>query len=129
MIGLISAMSVAGVHNVRSQHSIMGEYSNPELEELMQWIPKETPAEAAFAGPMPLMASILLTTQRPVVNHPHYEDAGLRYELEPLHCACLSRYKIPSARFFPLRITVKPNAAMADLVLSLFHRNANLTLK
>ena len=59
--------------------SIIGEYSNPALEDLVNWIQKETPQEAAFAGPMPIMASILLTTQRPIINHPHYEDVNLRY--------------------------------------------------
>ena len=28
---------------------------------------------------MPLMASIKLTTGRPIVIHPHYEDVGIRY--------------------------------------------------
>ena len=78
VIALLAAMSVSGLKNLKEQRSVIGEYSNAPLEDMIHWIIKETPADAAFAGPMPLMASILLTTQRPIVNHPHYEDTKLR---------------------------------------------------
>jgi hypothetical protein len=67
--------------------------SNPALEDLVNWIEKETPREeAAFAGPMPIMASILLTTQRPIINHPHYEYANLRYTKKILNTTFLRVY-------------------------------------
>ena len=44
----------------------------------MLWINRSTPPQAVFAGAMPTMATVKLCTGRAIVNHPHYEDAGLR---------------------------------------------------
>lgn len=74
---------------------MVGEFNNPALEELVssvtshvltalvleqvQWANgPSVPETAVFAGAMPTMAALRLTTTHPIVNHPHYEDAALR---------------------------------------------------
>ena len=67
----------------------MGEYQNVQLEQLIEWINKSLPPDAVLAGPMPTMANLLLSTGRPIVNHPHYEDAGLRERTKQVVPYCL----------------------------------------
>ncbi|EPQ08887.1 Protein dpy-19 like protein 2 [Myotis brandtii] len=78
IFGLLTVMSIQGFVNLRSQWSILGEFNNLPQEELIEWIKSSTRADAVFAGAMPTMASVKLSTLRPIVNHPHYEDADLR---------------------------------------------------
>ena len=78
LVALVAVMSFQGLQNLQEQRAIMGEYQNVQLEELVDWINSELPQTAVLAGPMPTMANLLLSTGRPVVNHPHYEDSGLR---------------------------------------------------
>lgn len=75
---LVAVMAVAGSSNIDHQWSIKGEFSNYPLEELIDWVNGNTHSNAVFAGPMPTMANLKLSTGRAVVNHPHYEDANLR---------------------------------------------------
>ncbi|KAM8967040.1 protein C-mannosyl-transferase DPY19L1 [Pelodytes ibericus] len=75
---MIALMAIQGFTNLQNEWNIRGEFSNLPQEELLEWIQMNTKPNAVFAGAMPTMASVKLSTGRPIVNHPHYEDAGLR---------------------------------------------------
>jgi len=75
---LLGLMSIKGISNLQHSYSRLGEYSDPPLEDLLDWVNAKTSTTASFAGPMPLMANLMLSTRRPIINHPHYEDVGLR---------------------------------------------------
>ncbi|VDK85202.1 unnamed protein product [Litomosoides sigmodontis] len=79
VVALLATMAYQGVINVQKQWEIQGEYSNPDQEALFHWISTKTRENSVFAGPMPVMANVKLSTGRSIVNHPHYEDAGLRF--------------------------------------------------
>ncbi|XP_049439282.1 dpy-19-like 1, like isoform X4 [Epinephelus fuscoguttatus] len=78
VFAVMAIMAIQGVANLQAQWGIIGEFSNLPQEELLDWIQENTRPDAVFAGAMPTMASVKLSTGRPIVNHPHYEDAGLR---------------------------------------------------
>ncbi|KAG6463175.1 hypothetical protein O3G_MSEX013716 [Manduca sexta] len=66
------------VNNVSEELAHIGEFSDLPQEELMQWISRETTMTGAFAGSMPILAAVMLSTRRPVVAHPHYEHYEAR---------------------------------------------------
>ncbi|XP_021110255.1 probable C-mannosyltransferase DPY19L2 isoform X3 [Heterocephalus glaber] len=78
IFGIAIMMSIQGCANLQNQWRIRGEFINLPQEELLHWIKYNTRPDAVFAGIMPTMASIKLSTLHPIVNHPHYEDADLR---------------------------------------------------
>ncbi|KAM6156434.1 putative C-mannosyltransferase DPY19L2 [Erethizon dorsatum] len=78
IFGILTVMSIQGCVNLQNQWRIRGEFINLPQEELLQWIKYNTRPDAVFAGAMPIMASIKLSTLHPIVNHPHYEDTDLR---------------------------------------------------
>ncbi|XP_067931779.1 protein C-mannosyl-transferase DPY19L1-like [Watersipora subatra] len=82
---LIGLMAIQGNLNLRQQMNIKGEYSNYPMEDLIEWIIQATPENAVFGGPMPTMANIKLSTLRPIINHPHYEDAGIRERTKKIY--------------------------------------------
>lgn len=75
---IIGVMSFRGTENVLQQRATRGEYLNTNLEELLEWVSTETTSNSVFAGTMPTMANLMLSTRRPIVNHPHYETAEAR---------------------------------------------------
>ncbi|CAF1113449.1 unnamed protein product, partial [Brachionus calyciflorus] len=85
LIVILSLMSYEGVKNLQNQYDFQGEYSNYDLEMTMEWINENTLENDSFAGSMPLMANVKLSTNRPIMNHPHYEDVDLRKKVQNLY--------------------------------------------
>ncbi|KYN32938.1 Protein dumpy-19 [Trachymyrmex septentrionalis] len=75
---LLGGMSYHGVDRFQEERGFIGEYSNIEQEELFEWIKYNTPDHAVFAGKMSLMANLMLSTRRSIVNNPYYESKEMR---------------------------------------------------
>jgi hypothetical protein len=50
VVGLVAAMSVQGLANLGAQRAIVGEYSDVQLEEMLEWINANVPPTGVFAG-------------------------------------------------------------------------------
>lgn len=72
---VLCTFNYPGYKNLSGQLAAKSEYRNAELEGLIHWIDKTEP-NAVFGAPIEVAAHILLTTKRPVVNHPliEYQD-------------------------------------------------------
>jgi hypothetical protein len=82
---LIAIMSIEGVNNLKKQYEILGEYNDYPMENLINWINLNTPSKSSFAGSMPTMANVKLSTNRAIMNHPHYENNDLRQRVRMLY--------------------------------------------
>ncbi|XP_013143702.1 PREDICTED: probable C-mannosyltransferase DPY19L1 [Papilio polytes] len=65
------------VNNVTRESAHIGEFSDYPQEEMLKWISSDAGA-GAFAGSMPVLATVMLATRKPIVAHPHYENVGAR---------------------------------------------------
>eukprot|EP00794_Sanderia_malayensis_P000566 gene566-1224_t len=61
------------------------EFYDPDTVELMIWINEKTPPRESFTGSMQLLAGVKLCTDRPITNHPHYENKFLRQRTKEVY--------------------------------------------
>nr|CAD7459407.1 unnamed protein product [Timema tahoe] len=87
LVLLVCCMSPRGLYNLRQQWGIMGEASNPPMEEMLLWVRVNTNTTSVFGGPMSVMANLKLSTGRAIVNHPHYENQGSREKTKRVYTA------------------------------------------
>ncbi|KAM6958843.1 dpy-19-like 1, like [Aplochiton taeniatus] len=70
VFGILSVMAIHGLSNLQAQLALKSEFSDHSQEQLLEWIDANTMANSVFAGSFPIMASVKLSTGRPIVNHP-----------------------------------------------------------
>lgn len=75
---LISVLLWSRLATMRTELEQLREFYDPDTVQLMHWIREKTPSNASFTGSMQLLAAVKLSTDRPITNHPHYENKFLR---------------------------------------------------
>ncbi|KAM3184946.1 hypothetical protein ACTXT7_007379 [Hymenolepis weldensis] len=97
-VGAIALATHNGIPNLREEWNKKGQFSDFTFETLIQWasqFPLNQPPDRpwVFAGAMPTMATLRSTLLVPanlgkmtpkfaVTNHPHYENAAIRWRTE-----------------------------------------------
>lgn len=84
-IVLCSMVLFQKLSGVQEELKQLREFHDPDTVELMEWIKSSTPEDAAFTGSMQLLAGVKLCTDRPITNHPHYENKFLRQRTKEVY--------------------------------------------
>ncbi|CAG0912931.1 unnamed protein product [Notodromas monacha] len=88
LVALLFAMTFKGWDGIQQALKMTGEGWHTRGEkDMLQWIMKDTPKNASFAGDMVTMAGISLVAERLTANHPHFEDFALRRRTEAIYQA------------------------------------------
>jgi len=81
----IIALYKSHKHEINKELEDLREFWDPDTVDLMEWVNKDVPKDAAFTGSMQLLAGVRLCTWRPITNHPHFEDQDLRDRTRELY--------------------------------------------
>lgn len=84
MFLVLCTFNYPGLKNLKNQFSRKNEFRDPELENLIHWIEKTEPY-AVFGANAEIAAHILLTTKRPIVNHPLIESPEMMERTKSLY--------------------------------------------
>ncbi|XP_023930612.1 probable C-mannosyltransferase DPY19L3 [Lingula anatina] len=82
---MLAVLLAVSLPSVWKELEDLREFYDPDTVDLMEWVKKSVPREAAFTGSMQLLAGVKLCTERHITNHPHYEDKGLRMRTKELY--------------------------------------------
>ena len=89
---VIIALFKSHQEEINKELEDLREFWDPDTVDLMEWINKDVPKDAAFTGSMQLLAGVRLCTWRPITNHPHFEDQDLRDRTREVRCMKLRGY-------------------------------------